>query len=89
MSFKKIRISQNKAANKSEILHEEMTKLKTKTDQKSKNKLDKVIKDIAVEAEENYRKVKEELEKVKTNKGGMNSKQIWSMKKRIKISYAN
>ena len=42
-----------------------------------------MIKDIAVEAEENYRKVKEELEKVKTNKGGMNSKQIWSMKKRI------
>ena len=34
-----------------------MTKLNTKTDQKSKKKLDKVIKDIAVEAEENYRKV--------------------------------
>ena len=33
-----------------------------------------------MEAEENYRNVKEELEKVKTNKGVMNSKQIWSMK---------
>ena len=83
MSFKKIRINQNKAATKSERLHEKMTTLKAKTDQKSKEELEAVVKDLAIEAEENFNKVKEELEKVKTNKGGMNSKQIWSLKKKL------
>ena len=60
-----------------------MAQLKTKTDQESKDNLETVIKDLAIEAEENFNKVKEELEKVKTNKGGMNSKQIWSLKKKL------
>lgn len=83
MSFKKVRINPNKRADKSEKLHEKMTHLKTKRDPKSKDELEKVENDIAKEAEENYNKVKEELKKVKTNKGGMNSKQIWSLKKTL------
>ena len=45
--------------------------------------LEQVINDLAIQADTNYKKVKEELNKVKNNKGGMNSKQIWSLKKSL------
>ena len=83
MSFKKFRINSNKKANKAELLHEKMTKLKTKTDQKSQDELKQIVDNLAIEAEENYKKVKDCLDKVKGNKGGMNPKQIWSMKKKL------
>ena len=83
MSFKKIRINDNRRAYKTEELHEKMTNLKTKSDNNSKEELEKVVIGIAKEAEENYNKVREELDKVKTNKGGMNPKQIWSLKKSL------
>ena len=83
MSFKKVRITNNKKANKAVMLHAKMTKLKTKTDHKSKDELDQVVNELAREAEANYKKVKDELDKVKGNKGGMNPKQIWTLKKKL------
>ena len=74
LSFKKIRINNNKKVDKTEKLHEKMTELKTKSDKESKDELGKEVDELAKEAEENFRKVKEELDKVSTNKGGMNSK---------------
>ena len=81
MSFKKVRIDNNKRTDKIQKLHDKMANLKK--DNKSKEEIDQVVNDIAEEAEDNYRKIKEELDKVKTNKGGMNSKQIWSLKKAL------
>ena len=52
-------------------------------DKENKEDLDQVIKDLAIQVGTNYKKVNKELNKVKTNKGGMNSKQIWSLKKSL------
>ena len=58
-------------------IHEKLTSLKKKTDPKSKVELAKVVTDLAQIGKENYDKLKHELGKVKSNKGGMNTKQIW------------
>ena len=47
MSFKKVRITNNKKANKAVMLHAKMTKLKTKTDHKSKDELDQVVNELS------------------------------------------
>ena len=83
MNFKKVRITRKKKPSKTEELHERMTSLKTKTDLKSKREVEGIVKEIANIHEENYEKLKEDFDKVKSNKGGMNAKQIWKMKKKL------
>ena len=78
-NFRKVRISKKKKQTEPEKLHERMTKLKYKTDQNSKEEIDKIVIELAKAAEENIQKVKDELEKVRSNKGGMNAKQIWRL----------
>ena len=83
MSFRKIRINNKTKSSEAEKLHERMTKLKmTKDDESKQEEMNEIVKELAKLSEENYNKVKDEIEKAKSNKGGMNSKQIWKMKKR-------
>ena len=83
MCFKKVRINNKEKKDKTQKLHEKITYLRNNKDRENKEDLEQVIKDLAIQAETNYKKVKEELNKVKNNKGGMNSKQIWSLKKSL------
>ena len=55
-------------------MHEKINNLKNNKDKDNKEDLDQVIKDLAIQAMTNYKKVKEELNMVKTNKGGILSK---------------
>ena len=66
-----------------EVHYTKIRLLKGKHDQDSKKELDENYKALAQITENNFNKVKEELEKVKTNKGGMNAKQLWKMKTKL------
>ena len=60
-----------------------MRSLKNKEDAESVNELAKCVETIATAAENNYRKVKDELAKIKPNEGKMDNKQVWKLKKAL------
>ena len=66
-----------------EDLHEQMRKLKSKTDENSKSKLKNVMEKIAEEAQKNFETVKAEIDNLKPNENGMNSKKLWKLKKKL------
>ena len=80
-SFRKIRMTQK--SDSEDDLHDQMRKLKTKSDEKSKAKLQEVLAKIADNAKNNFNKVKAEIDKLKPNGKGMNSKKLWQLKKRL------
>ena len=80
-SFKKIRMSQKE--DDSEDLHEQMRNLKSKTDEKSKARLQEILEKIAQDARKNFETVRLEINKIRTNENGMNSKKLWKMKKKL------
>ena len=80
-SFRKIRMTQK--SDSEDDLHDQMRKLKTKSDEKSKAKLQEVLAKIADNAKNNFNKVKAEIDKLKPNGNGMNSKKLWQLKKRL------
>ena len=81
-NFKKIRIGRNKP-DKGVDLHARLQELKNKEDDVSKSNKTKVLKDIAEEADANFMKLKEEIDRLKVNESGMNQKQIWKLKKKL------
>ena len=82
MNFKKHRVTRNKPT-ESNHLYDKMRKLKGKDDDKSKDELKSVIEQIADEEETNYEKVKEALKGIKTGDKGLNSKEMWKIKKKL------
>ena len=82
LNFKKIRISKKKK-DKGIELYSRLQDLNDKDDKLSKEKQAKVLSDIETEANANFKKLREELDKFKTNKGGLNEKQIWKLKKKL------
>ena len=72
----------NKVDN-SHSLHDRLRDLKEKDDSQSKAELDKVIKDIANNSENNFNKLKEELAKMKTGDEKFQSKQLWKLRKKL------
>ena len=82
LNFKKIRINKKKD-DKEVNLHSRLQELKDKDDNSSKAERTKLLEDIAEEANSNFIKLKEEMEKLKTKEGGMNEKQIWKLKKKL------
>jgi hypothetical protein len=59
-----------------------MRDLKDKTDEESKQMLKDVTSAIADRADTNFKKLKEELSKIKTN-AGLNPKQLWKLRKKM------
>ena len=74
MSFRKIRINNKTKSSEAEKLHERMTQLKMTKDYECKQEeMNELVEELAKLSKENYNKVKDEMEKVKSNKGGLNS----------------
>ena len=80
-NFRKIRVTQKDDAE--DDLHDQMIKLKNKSDEKSKAKLQEVLAKIADNAQNNFNKVRAEINKLKPDGNGMNSKTLWQLKKRL------
>ena len=60
-----------------------MTRLNTKYDEESKCELEQDVEELAELSKTNFEKFKDDLDKAKLNKGRINSKQIWKLKKRL------
>ena len=82
MNFKKTRITKQHD-NEIEELYNKRRKLKFKDDAESKSDLETVELEIAEHTSKNMRIIKEELDKMKENEGGMNPNKLWKMKKRL------
>ena len=82
VNFKKVRIGRTKP-DKGVDLHSRFQELKDKEGDLSKKEKDKVLKDIIKEANSNYTKLKEEINRLKSNEGGLNEKLIWKLKKKL------
>ena len=81
--FKKIRVTnpENKEVNK---LFEKRRILRTKLDDKSKKELLNVNQKLSEKcAEENYKKIMEEVKGLECEKGGLNAGKLWKLKKKL------
>ena len=80
--FNKIRISKKKDQHEDD-LYEKRRRLKLKSDDESKTEMKRVEKEIAERADQNYQKIKDELEKINPNGEGINAKQLWKLKRKM------
>ena len=79
-NFRKIRINGQKKT-KSDILHKKLREIK-ENDDDLKPKKD-IEEEIAAIAEENYKKLVSELDKMDSDKGGLKPNQVWRLKRRL------
>ena len=82
INFKKRRVSKKKVS-ESDVLYDRMRFLKGKEDDKSKNDLEAVVKAIAENAETNFNKLKQQLDKIKPEDGGVNAHEMWKLRKKM------
>ena len=73
----------SKKEDKGDTLYDDMTKLKGKTDETSKAKMQEVVEKLADEAKKNFDTVKAEVDNMKPNENGMNPKKLWRLKKKL------
>ena len=59
-------------------LYNKLRLIKTKEDKDSKEDREKMLQEIAGEAEERYKKIKEKLHEMKTDGGKINSQKFWN-----------
>ena len=76
------RISFKESDTKDDDLFDKVRDLKDKTDEESKQMLKDVTSAIADRADTNFKKLQEELSKIKTN-AGLNQKQLWKLRKKM------
>ena len=82
-SFKKIRICDRPDKEVNELF-EKRKALRNKTDEHSKVELENVEKKLSDKcAENNYKKIKEELANIKVEEGGIHSGSLWQLKKKL------
>ena len=81
-SFKKIRVSGRKRT-KIETLYKKLRYLKDKDDASSVKQTVDVENEIAKHTEENYMKLKSQLESMDSKAGGLNHNELWKLKKRL------
>ena len=82
INFKKKRVSTNKEC-ESDRLYNRMRYLKGKEDDQSKTELEAVTKAIADNAENNFYKLKQQLDKIKPDSGGVNAHEMWKLRKKM------
>ena len=80
--FKKRRVSNKKDKHEDE-LYEKRRSLRLRTDDESKEEMKEVEKEIAERAENNFKNIKEELEKINHNGEGITAKQLWTLKRKM------
>ena len=82
VSFKKRRVCLNKKEDKYSP-YDRLRELKGKDDEESKTELAKVIQTIAENAEENFNKLKSELEAIKDDSGKLDAHKLWKLRKKM------
>ena len=83
LCFKKIRVTE-KTNQEIETLFNQRRILRNKKDAQSKNDLEKVEQNLAeLCAKQNYEKIKEEIDNINCDEGGINSGHLWKLKKKI------
>ena len=81
--FKKIRVTEKPNKELDDLFNKRRI-LRSKNDVKSKEELNKVENKLAeLCAESNYKKIKEEVDHIKSDEGGINSGQLWKLKKKL------
>ena len=81
-NFKEIRVKKHKPEHDLSR-YDRMRLLKGKDDHDSKKELLEVFEAIANKEANNYQNLKDELHKIKTHDGKINSKQLWKMKRKL------
>ena len=81
VSFKKRRVCLNEKEDKLSP-YDRLRELKGKDDEESKTELASVIKTIAENAEENFNKLKSELEAIKDDSGKLDAHKLWKLRKK-------
>ena len=81
-NFEKRRVNKDKNI-KDDNLYEQMRVLKDKTDKDSIAQLAKVVDAIAELAENNFKRVKDELSKIKPDEGKLSQRELWKLKKKL------
>ena len=82
-SFKKVKLSE-RHNHELEELFSRRKKLRMKTDEKSREELKKVESELASKcAQDNYEKIKEELDGINCEEGGVNSGKLWKLRKKL------
>ena len=82
VNFRKRRVKSDKT-NKDDSLYDRMRTLKNKDDKESKEELVQVMEAIGAASEENFLKLKDELNKIKPDGGKLDKRQIWKLKKKL------
>ena len=82
LNFKRMRIKKKNMIENGDH-YDKRRSLKTKTDAKSKHELALVTQEIADKTESNFQKLKDELNKIDPNNKGIDSKQLWKLKKKM------
>ena len=81
--FRKVKLSEGKNKEIEELFSRRKV-LRTKTDAKSKEELKQVEDDLANKcAQDNYEKIKEELDGINCEEGGFNSGKLWKLRKKL------
>ena len=81
--FKKIRVTDKENIALTKLLDKRRV-LRTKADNKSKPELCKIDEKLAeLCAEDNFRKIKDEVRGLESEKGGLNAGRLWKLKKRL------
>ena len=81
--FKKIRVTEKPNKELDDLFNKRRI-LRSKNDVKSKEELQKVENKLAeLCAESNYKKIKDEVDNIKCDEGGINSGQLWKLKKKL------
>ena len=82
INFKKTRIKDNNVKD-DKHLYDKMRSLKDKDDDESKMEMEKTIQNIAQSSSENFKKLKDELNKLKPEDNRIDSKLLWKLKKKL------
>ena len=82
VNFKKTRIKDSNVKSDN-TLYDKMRSLKNKEDEEGKEELQKTMADNASAADNNFKKLKEELAKLKPEDGHIDSKLLWKLKKKL------
>ena len=82
LTFDKRRVKSDRRQCKDD-LYDKRRKLKNKSDAESVLELKNITESIAEAADKNFKTLKEQLDKLKTDEGKINSKQLWKLKKSL------
>ena len=82
MNFRKVRVNNHNETDE-EKLYKKLRVLKERNDEESQEAIEEVVKAIAEVAETKYKKVMDELNRMKPEEGKIDAQKFWKIKKRL------